>query len=118
VEEHVRKLEQQVSELQANSRTQRYLSNLAVVKTPQTPVFELGEATSKVLFRADPEDEFEVMSAREGWVQIRLEDAGQGWIRIAQLQPPNQLDDPEAFSLRRSRLPTRKRKHLKADGPL
>jgi hypothetical protein len=115
VEEHVRKLEQQVSELQANSKSQRYLTNLAVVKMPQTPVFELAEVTSKVLFRADPEDEFEVLSAREGWVQVRLENAGQAWIRIAQLQPPNEMDDPESFKAANFSTPTEEVKAFEGD---
>ena len=117
VEQHVRKLEQQASELQANSRTQRYLSNLAVVKARQTPVLELAEVTSKVLFRADPEDEFEVLSAREDWVQIRLEDAGKGWIRVAQLQPPTELDDPETLAASTFLTPTEEVKAFEGDWP-
>lgn len=99
VDEHVRKLEQQVSELQANSKSQRYITNLAVVKMPQTPLFQMADVTSKVLFRADPEDEFEALSAREGWVQVRLENAGQAWIRISQLQPPDEIDDLESLKV-------------------
>jgi hypothetical protein len=117
VEEHVRKLEQQVSELQANSKSQRYLSNLAVVKMPQTPVFEFAEVTSKLLFRADPEDEFEVLSAREGWVQVRLENAGQAWIRISQLQPPNEMDDPDSFKAPTFSTPTEEVKAFDGDWP-
>lgn len=117
VDEHVRKLEQQVSELQANSKSQRYLTNLAVVKMPQTPLFEMADVTSKVLFRADPEDEFEVLSAREGWVQVRLENAGQAWIRISQLQPPNEMDDPESFKAAMFTTPTEEVKAFEGDWP-
>jgi hypothetical protein len=90
-----RKLQQQISELEANANAQKFLSNLAVVKAPQTPVFQQDADTSKVLFRADPEDEFEIIAAKEGWFHVRLENGADGWLRIAQLQPPREVDDTE-----------------------
>jgi hypothetical protein len=90
-----RKLQQQVSELEANSSAQKFLSNLAVIKTPQTPVFQQDDDTSKVLFRADPEDEFEVINVKNAWFHVRLENGAEGWIRTAQLQPPQEVDDAE-----------------------
>ncbi|MGA8221697.1 MAG: hypothetical protein WB780_08590 [Candidatus Acidiferrales bacterium] len=90
-----RKLQQQISELEANARTQRYLSNLAVVHSPATPIFEQADETSKILFRADPEDEFEIIQARERWVQVRLENSGEAWVRASQLQPNSEVDDAE-----------------------
>jgi hypothetical protein len=90
-----RKLQQQISELEANASAQKFLSNLAVIKTPQTPVFQQGDDTSKVLFRADPEDEFEVINVKDNWVHVRLENGADGWIRGAQLQPPKEVDDSE-----------------------
>jgi hypothetical protein len=93
-----RKLQQQISELEANSRTQKYLSNLAVVKVPQTPVFQQDEEMSKVLFRADPEDEFEIIAVKDLWFHVRLENGGDGWLRASQLQPPQEVDDSEDAS--------------------
>ncbi len=90
-----RKLQQQVSELEANASSQKFLSNLAVIKTPQASVFQQDDDTSKVLFRADPEDEFEVMNVKGNWVHVRLENGAEGWIRGAQLQPPQEVDDAE-----------------------
>jgi len=90
-----RKLQQQVSELEANSSAQKFLSNLAVIKTPQTPVFQQDDDTSKVLFRADPEDEFEVISVKDTWFHVRLENGAEGWVRTAQLQPQQEVDDAE-----------------------
>ena len=83
-----RKLQQQISELEANAGSQKFLSNLAAVKTPQASIFQQDDDTSKVLFRADPEDEFEVINVKGNWVHIRLENGTEGWIRGAQLQPP------------------------------
>jgi hypothetical protein len=90
-----RKLQQQVSELEANASSQKFLSNLAVIKTPQASVFQQDDDTSKVLFRADPEDEFEVINVKGNWVHVRLENGAEGWIRGAQLQPPQEVDDTE-----------------------
>lgn len=94
-EQNQRKLQQQISELEANSRTQKYLANLAVIHSAGTPLFEQADETSKVLFRADPEDEFEVTQAREHWVHVRLENSGQAWVRASQLQPSNVVDDAD-----------------------
>ncbi len=93
-----RKLQQQVSELEANSRTQKYLSNLAIIKAPQTAVFEQDEDTSKVLFRADPEDEFEIIAVKDRWFHVRLENGADGWLRASQLQRPQEVDDTEDAS--------------------
>jgi len=90
-----RKLQQQISELEANSRSERYLTNLAVIHGAGTPLFEQADETSKILFRADPEDEFEIVQARERWVEVRLENSGRGWVRASQLQPGNDVDDSE-----------------------
>ena len=93
-----RKLQQQISELEANASSQKFLSNLAVIKAPQTPIFERDADTSKVLFRADPEDEFEVINVKENWIHVRLENGADGWVRGAQLQPPGEIDDTEDAS--------------------
>jgi hypothetical protein len=93
-----RKLQQQISELEANASSQKFLSNLAVIKAPQTPVFQQDADTSKVLFRADPEDEFEVINVKENWIHVRLENGADGWVRGAQLQPPGEIDDTEDAS--------------------
>ena len=93
-----RKLQQQISELEANSSTQKYLSNLAVVKAPQTPVFQQDDDTSKVLFRADPEDEFEVIAVKDLWFHVRLENGADGWLRASQLQRPQDVDDTDDAS--------------------
>jgi len=90
-----RKLQQQISELEANSRSQRYLKNLAVIHSAETPIFEQADETSKILFRADPEDEFEIIQVREAWVEVQLENSAQGWVRASQLQPNSEVDDAE-----------------------
>jgi len=92
-EEQQKELQKQISQLEADRNARRFLHDLAMIKTPQTPVFQENNEFSKVLFRADPEDEFEVTQARYGWVRVRLESLQQGWIRISDLQLPNEKDE-------------------------
>ena len=93
IEEEEKKLQQQISQLEADRNARSYLSDLAMVKTAQAAVFQENNEFSKVLFRADPEDEFVVTEARFGWVRVRLDNLGQGWIRIDDLQLPNEKDN-------------------------
>jgi hypothetical protein len=90
-----RKLQQQISELEANASSQKFISNLAVIKTPQASIFQQDDDTSKVLFRADPEDEFEIINLKGSWAHVRLENGADGWVRGTQLQPPQEVDDTE-----------------------
>jgi hypothetical protein len=99
MEDKQRKLEQQVAQLESDSKSERYLSNVAVIKDPQAAVFELNDETSKILFRTDPDDEFEIIDVKESWVHVRLENGGQGWLRASQLQShgtATDTDDPAA----------------------
>ena len=88
LEQNERKLQQQISELQSASRREVYLKNMAVIRTAQTPLFEQNQETSKVLFRADPDDEFPILEVRSGWVRVGLEKGAEAWLRSSQLQQP------------------------------
>ena len=87
------KLQQQISQLESDRNSRTRISDWATIKTPQAPIFAQPTELSKVLFRADPEDEFEVTEARYGWVRIRLQNLSQGWIKISELQLPNEPDN-------------------------
>lgn len=93
IQQEEKKLQDQISELETDRNSRTSFSDPAMVKTEQAPVFERPLELSKILFRADPQDEFEVTEARSGWVHIRLEDQSQGWIKMAELQLPNEPDD-------------------------
>ena len=94
VEDHEHKLQQQISELQSVSQNQKFLPDIAVVRAAQTPVFSSADETSQILFRADPDDEFEITDAQTRFVHVKLE-KGDGWIRISQLRGPNEVDDAD-----------------------
>jgi hypothetical protein len=94
LEQNERKLQQQISELQSASRREVYLKNMAVIRTAQTPLFEQNQETSKVLFRADPDDEFPILEVRSGWVRVGLEKGAEAWLRSSQLRQP--ADPPDS----------------------
>jgi hypothetical protein len=95
LEQNERKLQQQISELQSASRREVYLKNMAVVRTAQTPLFEQNQETSKVLFRADPDDEFPILEVRSGWVRVGLEKSAEAWLRSSQLRQPADTPDSD-----------------------
>jgi hypothetical protein len=94
LEQNERKLQQQISELQSASRREVYLKNMAVIRTAQTPLFEQNQETSKVLFRADPDDEFPILEVRSSWVRVGLEKGAEAWLRSSQLRQP--ADPPDS----------------------
>ena len=92
VQQEEKKLQEQISELETDRNSRSNFSDPAMVKTGQAPIFERPLELSKILFRADTQDEFEVTEARSGWVHIRLEGLDQGWIKMSELQLPNEPD--------------------------
>jgi hypothetical protein len=56
-------------------------TNLAVVKSPNTPVVTQPQEGAEMLFRATAEDEFEVLDTVEGWVHIKISGISRGWLR-------------------------------------
>ncbi|HTV59168.1 MAG TPA: hypothetical protein VMJ93_09880 [Verrucomicrobiae bacterium] len=96
IEAQERNTREQIDQLTSVSKNQKFLSSIAVVRSSQTPVFSMSDETSKILFYADPDDEFEMTEGREGFVQVKLENGTTGWIRVSQLRRPSDPDDPDA----------------------
>jgi hypothetical protein len=94
LEQSERKLEHQISELQNASANETFVKNIAIVRSTQTPVFEQNSEISKILFRADPDDEFPIIESHDSWVRIRLEN-GDAWLRASQLKRPGQADSDD-----------------------
>jgi hypothetical protein len=74
-------LAQQVENLEQILRNQTRPADLAVVKHLNTPVVAQPVEGAQVLFRADAEDEFQVLDTVEGWVHIQISGLSRGWIR-------------------------------------
>jgi len=88
-----RELNAQIEKLQTAARERSNQTDLAVIRRAHTPVFEKADETSRILLHANSEDEFPVIdvrgsvaSAGGAWVQVRLENNKQGWVRGGQLE--------------------------------
>lgn len=96
IEGQERRVQEQIADLTNISKNQKFDKDLAVIRSSHTPVFAMADETSKILFHADPDDEFEIIEGREGFVHVKLENGATGWIRGAQLRHPSDPDDAEA----------------------
>ncbi|HUO34251.1 MAG TPA: hypothetical protein VMU43_04610 [Candidatus Acidoferrum sp.] len=98
IEQQERKTQEEISTLQTVSKNQKFLPNIAVIRTSQTPVFSAPDETSSILFRADPDDEFEMVEGKAGFVEVKLENGAMGWVRVEQLRQPSDTDDSADLS--------------------
>lgn len=74
-------LQQQAASLEEILHNQARPTNLAVVKSVNTPVVAEPVEGAQVLFHATAEDEFEVLDEMEGWVHIKISSLSRGWLR-------------------------------------
>ena len=78
-------LEKQLREAQASGNVDSKKEYVEVAKA-RAPVFGSPENQASILLRAEPEDEFEVLERRGGWVRVRLEGDRGGWIQTSLLK--------------------------------
>lgn len=76
-----RALAQKADNLEQILHNQSHPSDLAVVKSGNTPVVAQPLEGAQVMFRADAEDEFQILDVTEGWVHIQISGLSRGWIR-------------------------------------
>ena len=88
VEQKEHLTQQQISELDDIAKTRQHIGDFAIAKRTPSPVYAEPSVLSKVVFRADAEDEFEVTEARNSWAHIRLDAVSQGWIPFSELEMP------------------------------
>ena len=76
-------LRQEAANLEEILHNQARPTNLAVVKSVNTPVVAQPVEGAQVLFRATAEDEFEVLDedGMEGWVHVKISGISRGWLR-------------------------------------
>jgi hypothetical protein len=80
-----------VRDLEEILRNQTHPNNLAVVREPGTPVLAQPEGHARVLFRAQAEDEFEVLDLQRDWIHVQISGISRGWIRRSQVDLPDAL---------------------------
>lgn len=84
-EKLMRELNSTAQDLQEILRNQAHPKNLAVVRKPGTLVLARPDDNARVLFRAEAEDELEILDLERKWAHVRISGLSRGWIRRSQL---------------------------------
>jgi hypothetical protein len=92
-EKRMKELTSDVQNLEEILHNQAHPNNLAVVKKSGTLVLARPQANAPALFSAEAKDEFEILGTDGGWVHVQISGVSRGWIRRAQLDFPQGLDD-------------------------
>lgn len=106
-EKRVEQLTTQLQNLQEIQKNQAAPQNLLIIEQSQTPVYAKAGASSRVLFQAAQNDEFEFLDGDEEWIHISISGDSRGYVRrsaaelslflTAKLQSPSGPDPIENF---------------------
>ena len=87
-DEHLQELLREEKSLEEILQNQARPNNLVAIKKNQTPVYARPVETSKVLFLADAEDEFQEVEESGLWVHVQVSGIARGWIQRSQVELP------------------------------
>lgn len=85
-QKHMLELKSVLEGLQEVQHNQAHPRNLVIVKKSGSPVLAHPADTSKVLFTASADDEFEFIDAEGEWFHIQIAGASRGYIRRSQAE--------------------------------
>lgn len=78
-------LQRQLATLQA-AGNQQDPPEYVTVNRPKVVIRQAPEVRAASMLQAQQDDEFEVVSHRGAWLQVKLEDAAQGWVEASQVK--------------------------------
>ena len=87
-EKRVQQLTAELQNLQELQRTQAHPRNLIVVKKSATPIFAKNAESSRVLFEASLDDEFEFLDVEGEWIHISISGDSRGYVRRSAVDLP------------------------------
>jgi hypothetical protein len=90
-EKRVQQLSAELQNLQELKRTQAHPRNLLVVKKSNTPIYAKNAETSRVLFEAAANDEFEFLDEEGEWIHITISGDSRGFLRKTAVELPEGL---------------------------
>ena len=90
-EKRVAQLTEELNNLQEIKRGQGKPQNLVIVKKSGTPVLAKGSATSRVLFEAAANDQFEFLDADADWIHITISGDSRGYVRADSVELPERV---------------------------
>lgn len=97
-DQHTQALLREEKSLEEILQSQARPGNLVAVKKSQTPVYSRPLDTSKVLFLADAEDEFQEVEESGLWVHVQISGISRGWIRRSQLELPSEIGNSSSVN--------------------
>jgi hypothetical protein len=87
----------EIERLKATDNTSRETAKLASIKDSGVGVMARKNFGGPVLFRAQAQDEFEVLSLEAGWVLVRLSEGSTGYVQADELNLPSGVVDQPAL---------------------
>jgi hypothetical protein len=106
-EKRVQQLTTQLRNLQEIQKTQAHPRNLVAIQNSGTPIFAKNSASSRVLFQASQNDEFEFLDGDDDWIHVSISGDSRGYLQreavvlsdflSAKLQSPSTADPSEKF---------------------
>jgi hypothetical protein len=90
-EKRVQQLTAELQNLQEIKRAQVHPRNLIVVKKSATPIYAKNSESSRVLFDAALNDEFEFLDAEGEWIHISISGDSRGFVRKNAVEIPDNL---------------------------
>jgi hypothetical protein len=90
-EKRVQQLTAELQNLQELQRTQAHPRNLVVVKKSRTPIYAKNADSSRVLFEAAANDEFEFLDEEGEWIHITISGDSRGFVRKNSVELPEGL---------------------------
>ena len=92
-EKRVQQLTAELQNLQELQRTQAHPRNLIIVKKSRTPIYAKNADSSRVLFEAAADDEFEFLDEEGEWIHITISGDSRGFVRKNSVELPEGLAD-------------------------
>jgi len=93
-EKRVQQLTAELQNLQELRHTQAHPKNLIVVKKSRTPIYAKNAESSRILFEAAANDEFEFLDEEGEWIHISISGDSRGYVR------KNSVELPEGIAAR------------------
>jgi len=93
-EKRVQQLTAELQNLQELQHTQAHPRNLVVVRKSRTPIYAKNAESSRILFEASADDEFEFLDEEGEWIHITISGDSRGFVR------KNSVELPEGVAAR------------------
>jgi hypothetical protein len=91
-EKHVAQLNTEIQSLKEIKTNQAHPQNLVIVKKSGTPVYARGAETSRVLFQAAADDEFEFLDGDTQWIHVSISGDSRGYLNRNALEIPERIE--------------------------